>query len=223
MTLPALNTDLASALAELDRPPRAGAFALEANRFRVIKRREARERAGIRKLIRPENAAAVVAHLPAGPEERTHALLRGDFVLCDMIPAIIAETGPLDHVRIATLGMSAANAAQLARLVRAGQIQRLTLVVSHYFQQVDRTTVFAAVCDELAPLGAMPIVTRNHAKVILLPALRHPHRLVIEGSANLRSSDNLEQVVIFNDQDTHDFHATWIDDLAAHARRSAHV
>lgn len=223
MNLPPLNTDLASALAELDRPPRPGAFALEANRFRVIKRREARERAGVRKLIRPENAATVLVHLPKGPDERTHAILRGDFVLCDMIPAIIAEMGPVGHLRIATLGMSEANAQTLARLVTAGQIKRLTVVVSHYFQQVDKNTVYADVCAALAPVGAAPIVTRNHAKVILLPFVHRPDRIVIEGSANLRSSDNLEQVVLFNDAESHDFHASWIDDLAAYARRHAHV
>ena len=223
MNLPPLNTDLASALAELERPPRSATFALEANRFRVVKRREARQRAGVRKLIRPENAAAILPHLPAGPDERTHAILRGDFVLCDLIPAILAELGPVDHLRIATLGMSAANAQTLARLVAAGLVGRLTIVVSHYFQQVDRTTVYADVCAALEPVGAAPIVTRNHAKVILLPFARRPDRLVIEGSANLRSSDNLEQVVLFNDSESHDFHAAWIDDLAAATRRSSHV
>jgi len=39
-------------------------------------------------------------------------------------------------------------------------------------------------------------------------------RYSIEGSANLRSSDNLEQMLILNDQDTHDYHAAWIDALA---------
>ena len=39
----------------------------------------------------------------------------------------------------------------------------------------------------------------------------------LEGSANLRSSDNLEQMLLVNDPATHDFHAAWIDELAARA------
>ena len=39
--------------------------------------------------------------------------------------------------------------------------------------------------------------------------------LVLEGSANLRSSDNLEQMTIFNEQAVHDFHAEWIDHVLA--------
>lgn len=215
MTLPALNTDLAEALADLDRRrDRAGPqFGAPANRFHKVKAVEKANRAGIRNLIRPENAAQILPHLPADESERTHALLRGDFVLFDLIPAIIAERGRVGHLRIATLGMSTANAQGLARLLSSGHVERLTLVVSHYFQQVDRATVFADVCAALAPHGVAPVVTRNHAKVILLPFVDRPDRLVLEGSANLRSSDNIEQLCVFNSAATHDFHARWIDDL----------
>lgn len=220
MTLPALNTDLAEALADLDRRrDRAGPqFGAPANLFRKVKAVEKVNRAGIRNLIRPENAAAIVPHLPADESERTHALLRGDFVFFDLIPAIIAEWGRVGHLRIATLGMSAANAAGLARLLASGHVERLTLVVSHYFQQVDRTTVYAEVCAALAPHGVAPVVCRNHAKVILLPFRDRPDRLAIEGSANLRSSDNVEQICVFNSAATHDFHAGWIESLASAPR-----
>jgi hypothetical protein len=216
VNIPPLNTDLAEALADLDRRrDRAGPqFAAAANLFRKVKSVDKVNRAGIRNLIRPENAAAIVPHLPAGPDERTHALLRGDFVLFDLIPAILGALGPIGHLRIATLGMSAANAHGLARLIATGRVERVTLVVSHYFQQVDRTTVYADVCAALAPHGIVPVVTRNHAKVILLPFRERPDCLVIEGSANLRSSDNVEQIVVFNSAETHDFHAAWIDALA---------
>ena len=228
-TLPALKTDLAEVLAELERAPAAGdgpRFALPANLFHLAKARDRNARRGIRRLIRPENAAPLVDALPAGPEDRTHCVLRGDFVLCDLIPAIVRRHGPLGHVRIATLGLSTANAQSLAALVTAGRIAQLTLVVSHYFQQVDRTTTYREVAGELARIGARLAVTRNHAKILLLPFAVAPGfltaraPLVIEGSANLRSSDNLEQIAIFADPELHDFHAAWIDQLAevsAHA------
>lgn len=216
MTLPSLNTDLAEALADLDRRrDRAGPqFGMPANRFQTVKAVEKVNRAGIRNLIRPENAAAILPHLPADDTERLHALLRGDFVLFDLIPAIIGHIGPVGHLRIATLGLSGANAHGLARLLASGQVERLTLVVSHYFQQVDKTTVYAEVSAALAPHGVTPVVTRNHAKVILLPFRDRPDRVTLEGSANLRSSDNIEQLCVFNSAATHDFHAVWIDALA---------
>jgi hypothetical protein len=36
---------------------------------------------------------------------------------------------------------------------------------------------------------------------------------VIEGSANLRSSDNTEQIVLFNDPDLLAWHAGWMNNL----------
>lgn len=210
----ALDTDLEAAAALLDRPRAAPRFAIGGNlfHFHQAKARQTKERRGIKALIRPENAEAILAHLPAEPDDRTHCLLRGDFVLCDMIPAILRVRGPCPHLRIATLGLSVANADTLACLVERSTVAALTLVVSHYFQQVDKTTVFRAVAARLAGLACIT-VTRSHAKVICLPTSAGDH-FVIEGSANLRSSDNTEQMLITNDPATHAFHAAWLDALA---------
>ena len=207
-----LDTDVAAAAAGLGRG-REAAFALPASAFHMhkAKAKDWAERRGIRKFIRPENTAAVVAHLP-GADERTHCILRGDFVLCDLIPAIIATRGRCQHLRIATLGLSVGNADTLATLVERGAVARLTLVVSHYFQQVDKATVFRAVAARLSGVASV-VITRCHAKVICLP-MESGEAFVIEGSANLRSSDNTEQMVIFNDAETLGFHEAWIDSLA---------
>lgn len=205
-----LDTDIAGAVARLGEPRRAG-FVLPGNRF--LKKAEDRNaRRGIREFIRPENVAGVLTHLP-GSGDRTHCVLRGDFVLCDLIPAIIEARGRCPVLRVATLGLSAANADALACLVERGRIGRLTVVVSHYFAQVDKATVFRAVQARLEGVGRLA-VTRSHAKVICLPTERGDS-FTIEGSANLRSSDNLEQMLILNDAATLAFHEAWIDEIAA--------
>lgn len=212
----ALDTDIEAAAALLDAPRAQPQFGLGANRFhshRAAKATQARQRRGIKALIRPENALQVLPHLPAGSDDRTHCVLRGDFVLCDLVPAIIGARGNCPHLRVATLGCSLANADTLGRLVETGRAGAITLVVSHYFQQVDKATVFRAVAARLEGLAKL-VVTRSHAKVICLPTAQGD-RFVIEGSANLRSSDNIEQMLITNDQATHDFHAAWLDELAA--------
>lgn len=192
--------------------PRAQ-FTLPENRtLRVAaKEKDKRRRRGIKRLIRPENARPIVDELPEDGE-RLHCILRGDFVLCDLIPLILAKRGACTHLRVATLGLSTANAETLANLKAAGLVGEITLVASHYFQQVDKTTTFRQVSAILEG-KARVVVCRSHAKVILLPTTSGDH-LVIEGSANLRSSDNLEQMLMLNCQATHDFHAAWIDDLA---------
>ena len=193
------------------------AFAIAENRFLAYKAQAKRKRAGIRQFIKPENALVVVRRLP---EEggTTHCILRGDFVLADLIPHLL-ETHYCPHLRIATLGMSAENAQLLARMHKAGKFGKLTLVLSHYFEQVNKSTVYFEVRTALEGIAEF-VVMRSHAKVICCPrALDEAGMvrdwLVLEGSANLRSSDNLEQMTIFNEQAVHDFHAEWIDHVLA--------
>lgn len=206
-----LETDLDSAIAALDEEPRGPEFSLVANRFLKVKAQEKNRRRGIRKWIRPENALEVLPHLPADPDERTHAVLRGDFVLCDLIPAIIREHGRCPQLHIATLGMSSANADALASLHHAGLIGEITICCSLYFRQVDRLSTYREVAARLEGIAKI-IVARNHAKVICLPTESGDH-FVIEGSANLRSSDNLEQIAIFNDAELIAFHRAWMAEL----------
>jgi hypothetical protein len=43
---------------------------------------------------------------------------------------------------------------------------------------------------------------------------------VFEGSANLRTNNNTEQLTIIRDRAIHDWHAEWIDErVAIHAKR----
>lgn len=186
------------------------AWAIGQNRFIE---HEKVKRTGVRQFIKPENALVVVRRMP---EEggTTHCILRGDFVLGDLIGKLM-ETGYCAHLRIATLGMSVYNAQMLARLHQEGKVGEISLVLSHYFEQVNKSTVYAD-CRSILEGKAKIHVMRSHAKIILMARAgkrgEEPKDwLVMEGSANLRSSDNLEQMTIFNDREVYEFHREWMD------------
>lgn len=187
-------------------------FVLPENRFHkhARKRDELASRRAVKKLVRPENAAGLLAQIPA-PGEITHAILRGDFVLADALPPLLAITGHCPHLYVSTLALSVKNAETLRALLAAGTIGKLTLIVSHYFRAVDKLSVYHAIEQILADIATLKIA-RCHAKIILLANARGDS-LVFEGSANLRSSDTLEQLTIFNDPALHSFHATWMEEL----------
>ena len=44
-----------------------------------------------------------------------------------------------------------------------------------------------------------------------------PAPIVFEGSANLRTNRNREQLTAIRDRQLHDWHAGWIDDMVEHA------
>lgn len=211
-----LETGLDGLHALLDQGQPAPEFALKGNLFLFKKQKAADDakRRGIKDLIKPENARCVVPFLP-GPGDVTHCALAGDFVLCDVIPAIIEARGRCEHLHIATLGLSSANAAILAGLRAKNLVGDITLVCSHYFAQVDKTSTFRDVVSRLEGKARI-IVTRCHAKVILIPTAAGDH-YTIAGSANLRSSDNTEQMCIFNDAETLGWYRTWLESLRPHA------
>jgi hypothetical protein len=213
--MPSLDEILRLDLEGLLQRPAGPAFGLPANRCHVHKAKAAlkAQRRGIRALIKPENALPIIGLLPECPDDRTHVVLRGDFVLCDLIPAIIDARGRCPHLHVATLGLSSANADQIVRLIGMGKLGAASLVVSHYFAKVDKLTTFRDVAARLEGIATLR-VTRNHCKVICLPT-ESGDSFVIEGSANLRSSDNIEQIVITNDPETLAFHVSWMQELPA--------
>jgi hypothetical protein len=206
-------SDFAKQIERLDLNDAGPQFALPASQFLRVKAADNIARRGIKKLINPANAEVIIPHLPS-PDERTHCALRGDFVLCDLIPAVIHARGHCPDLRIATLSMSIGNADTLATLIERGKVEKLTITCSHYFREVDKTTVYRQVAARLEGLASL-IITRCHAKVICLPTASGD-AFVIEGSANLRSSDNTEQMVIFNDPDLLAWHCDWLNQLTPH-------
>jgi len=60
--------------------------------------------------------------------------------------------------------------------------------------------------------GQQAAAARSHAKVVTF-AFASGRRLTLEGSANLRSNGNREQLVLADGAGLHDWHATWIDAL----------
>jgi hypothetical protein len=135
-------------------------------------------------------------------------VVRGDFVMMDILPVLMAKAGNVLEVYASTLGMSVANAQALRSLADAGVW--VHVVVSHYFAGVDRSTTFRQVRDILGPERVT--VARSHCKVILVDG--DAASFVVEGSANLRSSDCVEQFTVFNDDELLRWHRSWMEEIA---------
>jgi len=191
------------------------AFTLPANLIHVKKatiRAQDKKRAGIKRLIKPENARAVLANLPEDPDDRTHCVLRGDFIFGDMLALLLTDRLAA-RVRVSTLSMSLANARTLASLVSTGRASAVSMLISHYFTEIEKDAMWPEAMKIMRPHVAVS-VARIHTKIITAEMLDGA-RYVFEGSANLRSSDTVENLCIINDPATHDFHAAWMDEIAA--------
>lgn len=189
---------------------RSNSFPVGTRTFSVQRQKDAmkrRDRAMSRKLIKPENAQPIIDALPVEPGDHMHAIVAGDFVFCDLLTRIAQQLGPA-ALTVSTLSLSSKNVDALADGIAAGHISSFRLLLSHYFQSTSKE-IFTQI---EAKLGKCVSVARTHAKVALfdLP----DRKLVIEGSANLRSSGNLEQISVFSDPDLYAFHVAWMKEAA---------
>jgi hypothetical protein len=168
-------------------------------------------RASLRRRAQLKRAAEVLPHLP-GPGESLHALLTGTFDFLLVLNVVIRSHGaPCDTLRLATLAFSRRNTQELCRLIDDGFVNRLVLLASDFMARAN-PGIYGGAVEELAvQRGQVVGSARTHAKVSLLH-FADGLKLTFEGSGNLRTNGNIEQVTAINDPELHDWHAQWIDE-----------
>jgi hypothetical protein len=157
-------------------------------------------------------AADALAVLPA-PGEAVHCLWTARADLMHGIVAVIDRLGTVETMRIATLAYSGKNLAEMVRLLDSGLVRSLTLLCSAFFRD-HNGDLWPETLEEFRSRDQRAAAARSHAKVVTF-AFANGRRLTLEGSANLRSNGNREQLTLIDGAGLHDYHATWIDELVS--------
>lgn len=145
------------------------------------------------------------------PCETLHLAMDGRYSAWHLVTAALDLLGCRGaRVVISTLGFNRENADDLIGLIDDGTIASAVLNVSTYFRSSDRD-IFDHIRREMTARGQRVMVTRSHAKLVLIDA--PPRSIVIEMSANLRSSQNWEQATVSDSAELLEFHRAWIADL----------
>ena len=163
-----------------------------------------------RRTAQLHEAAAVLAVLPQ-PGEALHALITGRYDLMHLLVAVLDKLGPADAVRIATLSFNGKNLAEMVRLLDEGKTKTLTLLCSCFFRDHNKE-LWEETLEEFRERKQRAAAARSHAKVVTIHTAAGV-KMVVEGSANLRSNSNREQVAIIHDAALCQWHAGWIDQL----------
>jgi hypothetical protein len=180
--------------------PQAGDARQRAHEFRARLRRTAQLR----------KAAEVVPQLP--PEGCSlHTLLTGYFDPI-LVATCVLKSRPVvcGHCRLATLSFGSKNVQEMAGWLDSGAVRRLTLLCANFMEKASPKEYGAAVAELVERRGQAVGSARTHTKLVTL-AWEDGLRLSFEGSANLRSSRNAENLTIVNDPGVHDFWADFID------------
>lgn len=164
-----------------------------------------------------ENACKSIEQLPKRGES-LHCITRGNHNGWSIVPAVMQLSGQvLEHLRIATLGFHKTNIEALLELLDSGQAANAMLLCSVFHEAHERELCQWA-ARELRQRRCTFLACRSHAKVLLMQAGRDHY--VFEGSANLQSCRMIEQFSLTNCPQLFRFHAGWMDELVADAKRN---
>lgn len=165
-----------------------------------------------RSQIKYENAVKLAQDLRLKQGERADVLVPGSFIFGDFIEAYVTTHNvKIERMIISTLSLSQDNVDSLANLIKGNYVDKLDLLISHYFYAHERHALVPYIYQELDIDDKFQLaVLGSHTKTCIFKTSGGKH-IVIQGSANLRSSANLEQFTIEDNDEVYKFHEEWQD------------
>jgi hypothetical protein len=157
--------------------------------------------------VKYDNADKFAQEIGPIPEGfRAFALLDGKFIFGDFIEALIVKNNWLcEELTISTLSMSQDNVDSLANLVNGGFLRQLNLIVSHYYFANERAGLMPYLYEKLDTGDVLQVAVASvHTKIAMIRTACGK-KITIHGSANLRTSSNIEQIVIEHSPGLFDF------------------
>jgi hypothetical protein len=164
-----------------------------------------------------KNAKQLVNEIHLALGEQFHAIVRGDFIFGDFLEALVYEKNVIvKNMHLSTLSMSQNNIDSLAGMLEDNRIENLTLVLSNYFYSHEKRILIPYAMEKLDIKDNFDLlIIRNHTKICLMEIGNL--KLIMSGSANLRSSESIEQFVLQENADLYSFYLQWFTDNRQHS------
>lgn len=163
------------------------------------------------------NAEKFAKEIEINPELRYNAVLSGNFVFGDFIEALILEHElNVKNLKILSLSADLNNIESLIALMDKKWVTNLDLILSTYFYGFNRKPkgLIEHITKEI--LDKYPTSTLSiaevHSKIFMIETFEG-QKIVCYGSANLPSSNNIEQMMIEFDPEIYDFHEKYFDEI----------
>ncbi len=137
---------------------------------------------------------------------RHFVVVDGSFYFGDFIEALIVKNNwKVKHLTISTLSLNQNNVDSLKNLIVGDYVQKLDLIVSDYFFSHERGALVPYMYEKLDIDDKFQLASAStHCKLCIFET-ENGGFVVIHGSANLRSSSNLEQFVIEENEELYKF------------------
>lgn len=166
------------------------------------------------KHVRFKNALEFAAQFALKRGMKYHAIVSGNFIFGDFIEAIFHQNPAMTARRmvISTLAYNTANVDSLKNLMSTGAVKKLDLITSSYFYSTDKGGAIRYTYQELDTdeNRFQLIIAGNHTKIVLFET-ENGSKVVMHGSANLRSAQCAEQISIEESPALYDFYLEFLE------------
>jgi hypothetical protein len=159
-----------------------------------------------------DNARKLAKQTAIGKGERIHAIVSGNFIFGDFIEAyIVHHNAKVPKMTISTLSLSQDNVDSLHNLLVGGFVDKLNIIVSAYFFSHEKQGLIPYIYKTLDTDNRLQLAVAGvHTKVVNFTTTGGKY-IVMHGSANLRSSGNVEQFTIEENRELYDFYDRFHD------------
>ena len=166
------------------------------------------------KKLKYQKAVDLVKDIDFQNLDRVFCLVSGNFIFGDFIEAFIVQNNILvEEMIISTLSYSQDNIDSLENLINANYIKKLDLIVSDYFFAHERHKLIKNTYLQLDKNNIFQLaVAGSHCKTYQFKTKEGKY-IIMHGSVNLRSSSNLEQFVIEDNEDLYNFNKEYQDKI----------
>lgn len=160
--------------------------------------------------IKTDNAIKLAKEVILSKNKRYYCILSGNFEFGDFIEAFILMKGlKVKELTISTLSLSQNNIVSLKNLLNSN-VDKLNLCVSDYFYAHNKKTAVPLIYNLLNEKQQLDFaVAGTHTKICLIET-HCGKKVIMHGSANLRSSSNIEQLMIEHDNELFDFNRNYL-------------
>jgi hypothetical protein len=164
--------------------------------------------------LKYKNAEKLAKDISIDKNCRYFIILDGTFIAGDLIEAIAVNNNyHIKSMTVSTLSMSNNNIDSFANLLNGDYVDELNIIVSDYFFSHERNTLITYMYEELDKNDKFQLaVASTHTKICIFET-HCGLKIVIHGSANLRSSSNIEQIMIEENEDLYNFNKEFHDNI----------
>lgn len=158
------------------------------------------------------NAQKLAKEIKIVKDSRNYVIVDGSFIFGDFIEALLVEKQWIaKEMTISTLSMSQDNVDSLHNLLTLGYIENLNLIISDFYYSHNRHQMIPYIYEKLDIDNRFQLaVAGSHVKICIFKT-NNDKFVTIHGSANLRSSANMEQFMIEDNLELYQFNKDWQD------------